>query len=936
MKKNPQITPNKKLHPSPVLLIFLLALTVFFISSCKKRSTPQNNTKKPITNTTKPVTKEKKEQVISHKKNEVKIEEKETKQELSKIKIVEKPQKEEAPKRWWRWHGGKYWKPNTLDDKYRIENAFHGQALIIQNGIIKTQQFQGPVPEYQQRIFFEKIDNNGNYKIYVKNKDAKIYLTAAPDKKQVQVIEIQEINVYNSKDKNLINSKTIASQSSVLSGNAAYAADKAIDKKEETFSHTQNSEYSWFELDLGKTYKDISKITINIRPWLCIRLKDADVIIKDSKNKTVWKETLTVKTPKYIVKPPKPVSGRYIRIEHDYRKDKSIYVYGTEKPEGDKSEWQIIQTDSIGYYKIINKATGKVLQAPKHMGLDVLAEAPFPVKLVDDSKNNLTKRWTIEPVCDLARDILAVSEIGWVPEAPQKWGYLVRKEKLSTLPEWSLTDTKTKKIILKGKAIYGGYMFRFNYYIINLTPLKTSGVYWLDCDGDRTEVYIAKDAYVNFRHRGGSDRTIFADMLDGKGFIGYWAHNDLWNHIEYIDNPFFKIRDFKTNKDTCTKEKITQKYLGGWDHTDRWSSAIQPISETLRQLVFTYDITKDKNLKTHLINEMKYGIKYLLNIQNKDGSWPFAVWCANKTTGTTAAVSGALALSYKIIKTKNSALAKRISQASLQGWKWVEKHPDNWVDIKETYRHGWAEEKMMLALELYFITKSKKFKEIAFEMIRNSKINSKRIWVKQSGKFKGQAPNSRGTQQALITMMRHYNKLPNDIQVIVMKQWEDYYALLIKMHKDTGSVFGFWEQQTGGYGSNSPWVRNANFLYRLYKISPTKHTKGFYLAEHVMDWIFGANPFASSLVYGFGNRFLSESWARPYVKGSILPGLAVYFKDGKWSPDMDLTPSLQAYGNGESETSSGVVMIQCLLLREELRKEYPPAAQLPSKPILKK
>jgi hypothetical protein len=125
-------------------------------------------------------------------------------------------------------------------------------------------------------------------------------------------------------------------------------------------------------------------------------------------------------------------------------------------------------------------------------------------------------------------------------------------------------------------------------------------------------------------------------------------------------------------------------------------------------------------------------------------------------------------------------------------------------------------------------------------------------------------------------------------------------------------------------------------LYRIYQINPKKYQTGFYIAEHVMDWIFGVNPFATSLVYGFGDRFLSESWARPYVKGSILPGLAAIHKNRKKVKPLALTPSLQAYGNGESETSLGIVMMQALILRQKLISIYPPEAELPKSIDIKK
>jgi len=837
----------------------------------------------------------------------------------------------------WTWHGGKYWKPNKIDNTYRIENSFNGQAIIITPGQVVTQQFQGPVPGYQQRIKFEPVNQlQGEYRLYTQNGSEKCYLTAMPELKSLKMIEMQEIKVFNQKGENLISESTKATQSSTYYNNPAYGPDKAIDNNNNTFSNTNQEVHPYLDLDLGKDISDISKITISIRGFVSGRLNGASVIIKNNAEKEVWRGTLKIPSSLYTVKLDKPVTGRYIRIEHDTRNDNSIYVHGTKKPNGNNSIWQISLVSPTGYYTLLNKGAGKVLQLPKHMGVDILAEAMHPVKLADYKPGDLTMSWSVEPVCDFAIDFLAVSEIGWVPEAPQKWAYLIRKNKLDTPPAWKVSDQESGKEILSGNSIYAGYMYKLHYYLINLTPLKKTGDFLLECNGDGADVHIADDAYVNFRHRGGSDVTHLSDMIDGKGFVGYWAHNDNWDHVECLTQPYFVIRDFKTNKDTITKEKITAKYLGGWDHTDRWSSAIQPISEVLRQLVFTYDLCKDDVLKKHLINEMLYGIKYLLNIQNHDGSWPFATFCANKTTGTTAAVAGALAQSYQIIKNTDKKMAEKVLKSATSGWEWVKGHPNDWVESNITYRHGWSEDEMILALELYFLTNSEECKDKAFSMIKDAKIEQKTgAWIKKEGKFNGQSINNRSTQLALISMMRHYSQLPEDIQTSVMSLWQQYYDILMQWNKEHHGPFHHWEIQTGGYGPNSRWVRNSNFLYRIYTINPEKYQKGFYVAEHVMDWIFGVNPFATSLVYGFGDRFLSESWVRPYIKGSILPGLAVYLPDGKWVNPVELTPSLQAYGNGESETSLGVVLMQCLIQRENLRNIYPSAGPLPAGPVLK-
>jgi len=843
-----------------------------------------------------------------------------------------------TPVRWWQRHKGKYWNPNGIDNVYRIENGLNGGALTIpeDGSPAITHQFQALEAGNRQRLSFEKAGAKpGEYKIYIlsPDKSKKYYLSSLPQKKRVQVIEIEELNVFGKDSTNgQILDFARDATGKMSSRYGVYKPENAIDGRLETFSHTLPTSNPWYELDLGID-KKIDKIELHLRNAFCHRLRNADVYVKKADGTITWQGKLVGNFPLHSLDLPEGTIGRYVKIEHDYTKENVNFVFASENPEGKDRIWLMEQIDPNGYYKIVNTQSGKVLNFDMIDGVDVMTEGNLPIKLDDYDSKKKTMRWTIEPVCDRAIDILAASQIGWVPKAPQKLAYLVRRKKLTSEPEWYLTESAKNglRILLqKGKAKYADSGFGLFFYTIDITPLQKEGRFWLDCDGDRTDIYIAKDAYSRINHRGGSDYTTLDEIIDGKGFVGYWSHLERWINPKFIPEPYIKTKNFKTGQEKIiTPKKRADSIIGGWDHTDRYWSAIQPISELLRQLVFTHDICCDKSLKNHIVNEMLYGVEYLLRIQNKDGSWPFRFFIANKLTGTVCAVGGAFAQAYPIIKQRDQKLGEQMLKSLTKAWNWVQKHPNDWVPVKVDYRHGRSDELMMFALEIYLITNDEKAKSIAFDWIKNAKVREgcegyqvNGALIKKSGEFQCQAISPATTIQSLLSMRRHYKELPENIQNDITRLEDEFYHYLLH-YKDFAGVFGAWEKELGGYGSTTKWMRRANFLYRMYSIDPKKYKKGFFVAEHAMDWMFGVNPFATSQVCGFGNRFLCEGWSRPYLIGGALPGLTAVFNSKGIVWPIILTPSTQGYGNGESEASQGVVLIQDMLLRDKFRKNTP-------------
>ena len=840
------------------------------------------------------------------------------------------------PARWVRCPAGKWWTPNGVDEVYRIENGFHGQALTGTENLtpVYTQQFQTTWPRFQ-RFSMEAL-GNGRYRIYmVAASGEKLYLATKGGKPRRGVLEVQEVEVYGkrpgSQTEELLTREAKVALSSQYGG---YKPEFAIDGKADTFAHTQEEVHPWIEVRLPEA-STISRINLRVRRWFCWRLRGAVVKILDADGREVWRTRLVGSRALYRIDLPHPVVGQVIRIEHDFGSENARYVYATPGAGGPDKIWTIEKVAPEGFYKIVHAPDGLCLQAPKTPGPDMRVESHVPVRLTKWAEDDRTLLWTIEPVRDGEIDCLAISQIGWTPQAP-KFAMLVRRKKLAAEPVWVVTEPAgqgKRRVVMAGRAQYRGEAFTLHCYYIDLSRLQREGDFWLDCDGDRVAVHIAEDAYVRARHRCGTDVTYLREILDPNiGFVGHWAHLDNWcPGAAAFDEPYWMVKDYKTGQTKFLepRRRIDDKYVAGWDHTDRQWNALQPSASLLRHLVFAWEISidpefgRDAKLTDAILREIIYGARYFIETQNPDGSWPVHTNIANKFTGTVAAVAGALAAAVPAVKTKDPLLAEAMLSAAKRGWAWVRANPDKWVPVPVSYRHGRAEEEMMLGVELGLVAGRKDCLRRAYDMVLAARIDPRNgAWVKQQGAFAGQAIDDRGTAQALITLMRHYSRVPEDVKAAIRRQVASYYAYLTRP-QFLGRVWRVYEGQIGGYGPNSTWVRRACFLYRAFRFGGHKYAEGYLLAERLMDWVLGANPYATSCVFGFGDVFAVPGYLRAYEIGSLVPGLAVLHKNGAPVQPPRLTTCQQGYGNMESEAEAGVVFMEAMMLRHVLRDNPP-------------
>lgn len=834
--------------------------------------------------------------------------------------------------RMWRWHGGTNWAPNGIDTVYRIDNGYNGYSITVREGSTGespyVRQFSFAQPGTQRFVFEDAGD--GYYAIRNTTPTPSYLQLPDPSYRRQTPITPAEVQAFGrrggAKTIEMISKQATASQSSDFPG---YPASNALDGNPDTFSHTQSAADSWWEMDLGEECT-ITKVVVVNRRLYGSRLRGCTVRVYDADHVSVWSAPITKVADGSIhtfVVGKDGVKGRYIRVAIEPTGKPYPYLMRSPGKGGDDKKWKIELVDRDGFYKIVSKKNGLCLEAEKNPGPNPRLALNQPIRLSVYRDGVKTMRWNIEPVRDTPPDCLATSQVGWAPLAP-KYAVLIRRRRLAKAPPFTVRR-EDGEVVYRGQSVYWGTMYVRHFYVLDISALRQPGTYVLACDGDGATLYISDDAYVRIRHRGGTDWTRFRDMLDGKGFIGYWGHLDTWWDLGVFqgEKAYWHEADFsKPNGHQGTRRldrKIEAKYIGGWDHTDLQWSYLQPMCFLMRSLNFSWRLNGMPAADHRaILHEIMYGATYFTRIQNDDGSWPCSTTICNKLTGTVAAIASVLAACHEAVKTEDPVLAETMLTAAKRGFDWVEANPDKWVPVNISYRHGRAEERMMMALELYEATGGDAYKKVAYGMIRQSTITPNGVWARKEGEFAGQSPDDRGSYQAVLTMMHHYDQAPDDIKTIIRREAHALGESITRGNRRTGP-FGMLEGHSSGYGQGATFAEWAVFLFHLYRSYGDECGQGYLLAERIADWLLGCNPFATSQVFGCGDVFTVFGWTRAYEIGSLLPGLAALCdKNGLVQP-FQLTATKQGYGNGESSAQAGATFIHLMTIRHLLRHSPP-------------
>ena len=648
----------------------------------------------------------------------------------------------------------------------------------------------------------------------------------------------------------------------------------------------------------------------------------------------------------------KTTDGYYIL----YHPSTNQYLSSPDNNEGSKltlspnstgydKQWKIELVDPKGYYSIKSRSSGFYLSSFYDFNsawnptLTRLKEGKILQKTFQ--ANNKDFLWAIDPQRPDVINCIGISQIGWSPKA-HKLAIYNSTSQLNYNPDF--TVKKGGATVLSGKAVefinQDGTKSKYylSYYIMNLSSLTAEGEYELSVNGETTKFVINNDAYWKIRHRYGNDTTRFNQFFDPEfGFMTNWGRMSNWYYdyrtIEYT-TPGNKVTwnypnwqkinvvDGYPDHNTYTdlNRHLDNFAMGkGWNHTDQQWCFFYPTALNLRLLADVWRYNKDPQAVEGIKNEIIYGVDSVLGLQHTDGSFPQTTYGDNAYTGTVAALGNALAAAYDSLMQFDPAKAALAKQGAEKAWSWVENHNSvgDWVPYgTQFYRYGFAQERMALNVELYRITGDSKYKNIADNMILNSKYDNMGCWVSTSGtRFPGEEfyPSNSSTWG----LFRYYDVATQNVKDKIAGLID---AFCKKWGADISVLGPYNEGSIRTFGDSYNYAYNAVVFFKTYEMFGDKYAQVYDLAQKRTDWLFGYNHFATSFAFGCGDIFASQGYGSGYYFGRLVPGIII--EDANADP-YKITASNHSYNIGESGAGSQLLLMLTLELRERLKNSEP-------------
>lgn len=379
--------------------------------------------------------------------------------------------------------------------------------------------------------------------------------------------------------------------------------------------------------------------------------------------------------------------------------------------------------------------------------------------------------------------------------------------------------------------------------------------------------------------------------------------------------------------------------FGKWTHEHAFSCSFMMWLYEIKKKNMTglkNDIPESNNKISDLLDEAKWGLLFLLKMQNSDGSvyhkidtepnfpWglapesdPYQRTAKPQNRGSTqfstidaAAFSAVMCQAYRVFKDYDTAFALRCSKAAIDAWNWLNTNPKTGQqDPYYTDAQYW-DELIWVYAEMFRLTGDNYFLNFFENEINTRQLNSP-IWMTQD--FFGYVSlfyDSR-TPQTLKDKIK--NKIIN---------LADLYKNII----DSSGYRVVLMENEYYWGSNGIVSSRADVLLFAYLITGDKIYRDYALFQ--LDYLLGSNSLEQSFITGYGSKknFNPYHWTK-MVYNNPLPGWLSggpnKYQEGADTPLLNLqnqgTPAQKCWldlcaSNGSWASNEGETSLQATLL----------------------
>ena len=330
---------------------------------------------------------------------------------------------------------------------------------------------------------------------------------------------------------------------------------------------------------------------------------------------------------------------------------------------------------------------------------------------------------------------------------------------------------------------------------------------------------------------------------------------------------------------------------GGWHDAGDYGKYTIVENKVIADLLFSY--MYGKNEDSALIDEIEFGLDYILKLQKSDGSVynkvvskSFADFISPELdnqetyllyswTSCTASFAGITGLAYEAFKDSNSELADRCLDAFNKAITFLvnnksasnEKNPDEF-DVGTYYVENESDERLFAYAVAYKLTKEDKYKDLCFELMNNGIDSDDRV------------ANCRVYAYTILLDSLQYNS--------------DFYNTVKEKLKEEcdgicdGSASNVYAYPylTYMWGSNAHVSEAINEL--LLGSRYLKDERYVVKASEMINYILGLNTLDMSFVWGYGYSYpstihsrLAYSKGQNSIKGAMCNGVDQLLSDGE-------------------------------------------------------
>lgn len=608
---------------------------------------------------------------------------------------------------------------------------------------------------------------------------------------------------------------------------------------------------------------------------------------------------------------------------------------------------------NVGFCTIQNVKTGLVLTALKTKGQD------DAVALEPERSGDRTQYWSIQPIALAPITCLTVPQGGWDTKALNRCAVLTVPQPVEKPIPFTLSGPGAT---LRGEALYWGRFWNDqHFYILNINhpELRKPGTWTLAAHGHTTTVRIVDQAYIRPYRQNGADRFSIGDLFDPAwGFIGHWGRLHVrfpkgLAHMPKKTRGWIDESDSNKNKSTSTWEEfmppipITEEegrkaLLGGWEMTDyNWHTYLCD-GNMLLTLAGLHEELTDAAAKRAVLDEIAYGATGLLANQEPNGSWRQRTVDWTYWVGSTAAIGAGLAAIHPVLRERDPALAAQVLAAATRAWahvhanrfdrtKWAIKGegvlPDGSIlaDWPQSHRVAYTPAYLSFAIEMARISPDQIYRTEVDDILTRGDFDTGSIRSRTGAKFPGEQDKHNQTPlSALLRYVRIASPAIKDrIRDICRKT---YQGSLIKT-EGLGGPYGTDGRRLFGDYSGGQWRLPNELLVscQLYDAFGDEFSQGLHLAQRKLDWWYGSNPFATSLIFGVGDRFLLAGWASYHALGrhvGLQPRPSTY----------RLRATEADYGGTETDAAGGATLWRAIALLQRLSDKPVPCVELYGRP----